>query len=116
VPPKQVLLVPPHDATIGGFTFTGSVATAVHVPSVPVTVYTVELTGVTLTFDPVNAPGFQLYVTVPTPPVEVTVRLEEPPGQTKEGVATGDIMIGQLVVVRVYDIPVPPGVHDVNVI
>ena len=48
-----------------GFTVIAIVVVLEQTPFEPVTVYVVLVAGVTVTFEPINAPGFQVYVVAP---------------------------------------------------
>jgi hypothetical protein len=61
-------------------------------------VYVVFTIGVTITVEPVKAPGFQVYVTAPE-----TVRVDEDPLQIAVGDATGVTVIpGVTLIKRVF--------------
>ena len=59
--PGQMVVLVAVAVTVGeGFTVTVTCAVEEHPEEVPVTVYVVVTAGVTLTDDPINAPGFQV--------------------------------------------------------
>ena len=59
--PAQIVAGLAAGTTVGvGFTNKVTNACEVHVPAVPVTVYVVELFGLTVTVDPLKLPGFHV--------------------------------------------------------
>ena len=100
--PAQIAVVLNAAVTVGlATTIKLTVALAIHPKVVvPDTEYVVVTVGDTLTGDPINAPGFQVYVAAP-PPVKVALEPAQIEGDDELAVIVGVDMVKVKVVVFV---------------